>query len=115
MEIKRTGLKNETQKIGRKIRLARQLCDYTLEDLSLKLEVSYQQLQKYENGKNRVPAVRLLEIAQALDYPIAFFFGREGEEDLPLPDDVVHTARKLHSITNKELQTALNQIIQLIS
>jgi transcriptional regulator with XRE-family HTH domain len=43
-------------------------------ELAVKLGVTFQQVQKYEKGINRVGAARLQRIADALDVPISFFF-----------------------------------------
>jgi transcriptional regulator with XRE-family HTH domain len=44
------------------------------------LGVSFQQIQKYEKGVNRVGASRLEEIARVLSVPISFFFGGNGKQ-----------------------------------
>ncbi|GLQ06012.1 putative HTH-type transcriptional regulator [Sneathiella chinensis] len=46
----------------------------TQEHLAQALEISYQQVQKYETGANRVSAGRLYEIAQRLEVDVAYFF-----------------------------------------
>jgi len=47
------------------------------------LGVTFQQVQKYEKGVNRVGAGRLVRVAEALDVPVSFFFGATdaGSED----------------------------------
>lgn len=46
-----------------------------------KLGITFQQIQKYERGANRVGASRLWSVAQALDVPVGYFFvGLEGVE-----------------------------------
>jgi transcriptional regulator with XRE-family HTH domain len=52
------------------------------ESLGERLSVTFQQIQKYEKGTNRVSASRLYEMAQIFDVPIDYFFdGLTGEED----------------------------------
>jgi len=46
----------------------------TQQDLARSISISFQQLQKYERGANRVSASRLFDIANHLDVPISFFF-----------------------------------------
>jgi transcriptional regulator with XRE-family HTH domain len=46
-------------------------------ELGSKLGVSYQQVQKYENGANRVSAARLFDICEALELPLASMFERK--------------------------------------
>jgi transcriptional regulator with XRE-family HTH domain len=68
----------EDLEIGQKIRalrIARGVSQITLAD---GLGLTFQQLQKYEKGANRVSAGRLQKIAGMLDTPITFFYGEPG-------------------------------------
>ncbi|HEY1545994.1 MAG TPA: helix-turn-helix transcriptional regulator [Xanthobacteraceae bacterium] len=56
--------------VGRRIRTRRLLLGITQTDLARQLGVSFQQVQKYENGTNRVGAGRLVEIAHVLGVPL---------------------------------------------
>ncbi len=60
--------------VGRRIRLGRTLAGLSLDELARQIGVSYQQVQKYENGTNRVGAGRLHQIATVLRKPLSFFF-----------------------------------------
>lgn len=62
------------KRVGGRIRLRRRLLGYSQEKLALALGLSFQQVQKYEKGSNRVGASRLFDIAQILQVPINFFF-----------------------------------------
>lgn len=62
------------KRVGARIRLRRRLLGYSQEKLALALGLSFQQVQKYEKGTNRVGASRLFDIAQILQVPINFFF-----------------------------------------
>ena len=53
------------------------LLGWTQEALAAALGVSFQQVQKYERGANRVSASMLEAVASALDAPIAYFFGKD--------------------------------------
>ena len=64
--------------VGGRVRLRRMLLGMSQEKLADRLGITFQQIQKYEKGANRIGASRLQQISQALDTPIAFFF-----EDLP--------------------------------
>jgi transcriptional regulator with XRE-family HTH domain len=64
--------------VGSRIRLGRTLLGMSQEGLGDALGLSYQQVQKYERGSNRVGASRLFDISRVLDVPILFFF-----EDFP--------------------------------
>ncbi|MFT9257768.1 MAG: helix-turn-helix domain-containing protein [Acetobacter sp.] len=66
--------------VGKRIRLRRTLLGLSQEKLGEALGVTFQQIQKYERGANRVGASRLYDIATVLDVPISFFF----DDMLPL-------------------------------
>jgi transcriptional regulator with XRE-family HTH domain len=65
--------------VGQRIRWRRRELKLTQERLGEILELTFQQVQKYEKGVNRVSAGRLYEIAGVLGVPISYFF--EGAED----------------------------------
>jgi transcriptional regulator with XRE-family HTH domain len=69
---------NVDQHVGRKMVSRREELNLTQPELADRLGVSYQQLQKYENGKNRISAGRLWLLARALDTTIMYFY--EGLE-----------------------------------
>src|ERR1039457_5563857 len=60
--------------LGMRIRLRRVEMKISQSELADKLGVTFQQVQKYEKGVNRVGASRLQQVATALDVPITFFF-----------------------------------------
>jgi transcriptional regulator with XRE-family HTH domain len=60
--------------IAKRVRALRLRRCMTQIDLSQALGVTFQQVQKYERGTNRISAGRLFRIAQVLDVPIGFFF-----------------------------------------
>jgi transcriptional regulator with XRE-family HTH domain len=64
--------------LGRRIRLRRVELKMSQSDLADKLGVTFQQVQKYEKGVNRVGAARLQQVATALDVPVTFFFDDDG-------------------------------------
>ncbi len=60
--------------VGARVRLRRNLLGLTLQTLAKAVGVTYQQLQKYERGVNRISASRLFNLSHVLDVPISFFF-----------------------------------------
>ena len=62
----RSRARSEDRFIGKRIRARRVALDLTLLDLARRLGVTLQQVQKYEAGENRVSAVRLFDICEAL-------------------------------------------------
>jgi transcriptional regulator with XRE-family HTH domain len=66
--------------VGSRIRLRRTLMGMSQEKLGESLGLTFQQVQKYERGANRVGASRLFDLSRVLDVPISFFF-----DDMPEP------------------------------
>jgi transcriptional regulator with XRE-family HTH domain len=64
--------------VGTRVRLRRTLLGMSQEKLGEALGLTFQQVQKYERGVNRIGASRLFDLARVLDVPIGFFF-----DDLP--------------------------------
>src|SRR5262249_7988315 len=66
---------NPTDKyVGSRVRMRRLMLGMSQEKLGEKLGLTFQQVQKYEKGTNRIGASRLQHIAQILKVPVSFFF-----------------------------------------
>ena len=66
--------------VGNRVRMRRMMQGMTQEKLGQALGVTFQQVQKYEKGTNRIGASRLQQISHILQVPVAFFF--EGAPNL---------------------------------
>ncbi|MEW5424520.1 helix-turn-helix domain-containing protein [Amorphus sp. 3PC139-8] len=64
--------------VGSRVRMRRMMLSMSQERLGEQLGVTFQQVQKYEKGSNRIGASRLQQIARVLQVPVAYFF-----EDAP--------------------------------
>jgi transcriptional regulator with XRE-family HTH domain len=73
--------------VGNRIRMRRMLIGMSQDKLSHSLGVTFQQIQKYEKGSNRVSASRLYHLAQVLGVPVQYFY--EG-----LPDGAEEAVEK---------------------
>ncbi len=60
--------------VGSRVRLRRMLIGMSQEKLGEQMDLTFQQIQKYEKGVNRIGASRLFQLAQILDVPVQFFF-----------------------------------------
>jgi transcriptional regulator with XRE-family HTH domain len=80
--------------IGNRIRMARLLKKTKAEALAVYIGVSFQQLQKYETGDNRITAARVAKIAEFLALPITFFFEGIGNKPVNLEDQDEATVAK---------------------
>jgi transcriptional regulator with XRE-family HTH domain len=68
--------------VGSRIRVRRQVLKMSQEKLGDELGVTFQQVQKYERGTNRVGASRLWRLAEVLSVPVSFFFdGLTGKNE----------------------------------
>jgi transcriptional regulator with XRE-family HTH domain len=65
--------------VGARVRMRRLMLDMTQTELAEGLGLTFQQVQKYEKGSNRIGASRLQHIAEILQVPISFFFDGAGE------------------------------------
>ena len=77
--------------VGKRIKTRRLVRGWTQDELAKAVDLSFQQVQKYERGSNRVSAGRLYELSKALDVPIQYFF-----------DDYVDEKEDSHSSSVKE-------------
>ncbi len=67
--------------IGSRLRLRRLMLSMSQEALGESLSVTFQQIQKYEKGTNRISASRLFYIASILDVPMSYFFSGLVDSD----------------------------------
>jgi transcriptional regulator with XRE-family HTH domain len=73
--------------VGARVRLRRILLGLSQERLGTAIGLTFQQVQKYEHGSNRISASMLHRIAQVLDVPVGFFFDDMADDmKLPPPD-----------------------------
>jgi transcriptional regulator with XRE-family HTH domain len=74
--------------VGSRVRMRRMMLSMSQESLGDALGLTFQQVQKYEKGKNRISASRLQHISQILQVPVPFFFegapgGTAGTAETP--------------------------------
>ena len=76
--------------VGGRVRLRRMMLGMSQEKLGEQLGITFQQIQKYEKGTNRIGASRLQHIARVLAVPVAFFFdgapGLAGDGTKAMPE-----------------------------
>jgi transcriptional regulator with XRE-family HTH domain len=112
--------------VGRRIRARRLAKGVTQMELAKQLGVSFQQIQKYENGMNRIGAGRLVQIAQALGVPLdALFLGLDGvsrktaQGDDPLAllsnGHAMRLAQAFSKILDKRIRLALVTLAEEIA
>lgn len=109
------------QHIGSRLRLRRTLLGMTQEQLASALEISYQQVQKYETGANRISASRLHEIGQMLQTDVSYFFEGLAEDAMgqELPHGgrnriAIDLVRNFLEITNEDQRAALATLVKTL-
>lgn len=105
--------------VGQRVKEIRTVRGFTQSNVAEHLGISFQQLQKYETGANRVSASRMFELSKLLNVSPSFFFeGLEGEDYESMPPMDMETARiasVLSSITNEKLKRRINTLISEIA
>lgn len=111
------------QHVGERIRLRRTELGLTQEQLAEALDVSYQQIQKYETGANRISAGRIFEIARKLGVEISYFFDglALGAETASAPLEhggrqrsAIELVRKFAQIKDPEVRAAIAGLVKTI-
>lgn len=97
----------DNKMIGYGIKQRREHLNISQERLGEMIGVTYQQIQKYEKGTNRVSAERLSNIADILNVPISFFF--ESAREFRVSED-----RKDNNYSSKEKKTLSSQEQELL-
>ncbi len=98
--------------VGQQLRKRRKKIGLSQDQLAKVFGISFQQVQKYERGANRVCASKLYILTQVLKVPIAYFF--EGGPDVPMTDDQTHIPDETQSLTNAYYRIKDPQVRQRI-
>jgi transcriptional regulator with XRE-family HTH domain len=123
-----TGIPNPIDvHVGKRIRLRRLFLGMNQETLANALGLTFQQVQKYEGGANRVSASRLSAMADILGVPIAFFFGdlpaddkqdsteeRETRERMERPE-TIELVRLYYAITDPKVRLTFLDMVKAVA
>ncbi|WP_247887059.1 helix-turn-helix transcriptional regulator [Azospirillum sp. SYSU D00513] len=123
--------------VGKRVRHRRTLMGITQTQLGQSVGLTFQQIQKYEKGANRVSASKLWEFGRALDVPVSFFFddmpdglrGRGGlapdradsapaddrEPDLMVKRETLELMKAYHRIADPLLRKRLHDTFEAIA
>jgi transcriptional regulator with XRE-family HTH domain len=108
--------------VGGRIRERRTEMGLTQENLAAALQISYQQVQKYEAGTNRVSAGRLFEIARKLEVDVAYFYqGLDPNVEVEPLDHggksraVIELVQNFGEISDPELRAAINGLVKSLA
>ncbi len=86
MQVKKIKTSRE---IGNKVKKKRREIGISQEELAEKLGVTYQQVQRYENGMNKLNVENIQVIANTLDVPVSFFFDNGRKEINVVSEEVM--------------------------
>lgn len=106
------------QHIGNRVLLMRHAQKLHIKDVSSKIGVSYQQLQKYEKGQNRIAASTLYQLAKYFNVSVDFFYnGYKGENnsDVPKVPEAPEGARVMYEINKIENHTSRKRVYNQIA
>ena len=67
--------------VGGRVKMRRKFLGMSQEALAMIIGLTFQQVQKYERGANRISASKLFEMSQALKVPVTYFFEGFGDRD----------------------------------
>jgi transcriptional regulator with XRE-family HTH domain len=113
--------------VGGRIRTRRLLVGMNQETLAEELGLTFQQVQKYESGANRVSASRLAEIADILTVPVEYFFSQMDDPETPgdAPDrelrehmrrpDTIEFVRYYYAIPDPEIRRQFMEMIKAVA
>ncbi len=112
--------------VGSRVRQRRTLLGMNLGELSAALGLSFQQVQKYERGGNRISASRLYDLGRILNVPITYFFdaypgdsGAEGATlfgaDVMNKRETLTLVRAYYGITEPKVRRRLLDLIRSVS
>jgi transcriptional regulator with XRE-family HTH domain len=105
--------------VGSRIRLFRKGRSMTQAQLADRLGVTFQQVQKYENGKNRVGASRLHLVATALDILVAQLFSdgaaKSAKKPISFDPETLRFAEAFVKITDKGLRDSIIDTVEAMA
>ena len=113
--------------VGARVRTRRLLIGMNQETLANALDLTFQQVQKYEGGANRVSASRLSQIAGVLGVPISYFFNDldpdgadpsrrevEARERLQRPE-TIELIRSYYAIADQEIRCQFLEMVKAVA
>lgn len=107
--------------VGRRLKRRRTITGVAQATLAEKCNITFQQIQKYEQGLNRVSAGRLWEFSRLLDVPVTYFYEGIDRSDGSLETDFedqlfepenAEVLENYHKIPDRELKTDFRQFLK---
>lgn len=104
--------------VGNNIRMLRNQRKVSQSTLADTLGLTFQQVQKYEKGANRISASKLYDIAQYFDVGVSVFYAGTDDADkdinpiLPFGRDTLDVARAFESLDDPKLKTSIKGLVK---
>lgn len=115
--VKLSDANQVDRQVGERIRRRRILLGLTQDQVADALSISYQQIQKYETGANRISAGRLAQIAEVLEVLPGWFFGSTEVTDAPVNSSraVIELVRNFSRVEDERVRAHLMALIRALS
>lgn len=102
--------------VGKRLKQIRTLRRMSQTDVAKRLNLSFQQIQKYEIGSNRIAASRLFELSRILDVPTSYFFeGLTDADPVPTRDSGLDIVNALAAIEDDRIKSRIMTFIEDVS
>ncbi len=103
--------------VGKRLRLKRTILGMSQEELAKNLGITFQQVQKYEKGVNRIGSSRLFDIAQVLGVPVSFFFDEYGDSNpiYGFAEEAEKFEHEKGEVSNREIMSLVKAYCQIKS
>jgi transcriptional regulator with XRE-family HTH domain len=114
--------------VGTRVRLRRTLLGMSQEKLAEAIGLTFQQVQKYERGGNRISASRLFDLSRVLDVPVSFFFDgmdeappvpspmpEQGEPDPMAKRETLELVRAYYRITDPSMRKRIFELTKAVA
>ncbi len=126
------GLHPTDKHVGQRVRMRRLMLGMSQTNVADALGLTFQQLQKYEKGANRISASRLQHLAHVFQVPVSFFFegaphvpgGHHAQTDAPSPQyvsdylatsDGLHLTKAFMQIRDSKLRRSIVNLVEQIA
>jgi transcriptional regulator with XRE-family HTH domain len=128
----KNGIHPTDTHVGKRVRMRRLMLDMSQTNVADALGLTFQQLQKYEKGTNRISASRLQRISEILQVPVTFFFEgaphvrgeHHAQTDAPSPQyvsdylatpDGLHLTKAFMQIPDAKLRRSIVNLVEQIA
>ena len=101
--------------VGRRLKQIRTSRRMSQTDVAKQLDLSFQQIQKYEIGSNRIAACRLYELSKILDVPTSYFFEGLQDEDTVRGGGRTDIMSAVASIKDESVRSRIVSLIEDVS